>query len=252
MRRKAGTNPRATIAPKSLAMTQALQQDERHSPSRTTDASVATLGEARTRKTQILASVPEAPSTHRRLRSLDVFYSSATPEWYTPRHVVDRVLTVLGSVDLDPCSNSKSNPNVPARRHFTSQEEGLTQVWTGRVYMNPPYGREIGAWVRKLHDAYQAGYVSEAVALLPARTDTQWFRVLRPYPKCFVTGRLKFGEARNSAPFPSVIVYLGNRPDRFPAEFSPSGDIYTCLPNGSSRLCRGPFPRPPLKGHNHD
>lgn len=169
-------------------------------------------------------------------RRLGVFYSSASPEWNTPSHIVDYVLDVLGSIDMDPCSNSKVRPNVPAKRHYTKQEDGLKQTWAGRVYMNPPYGREIGAWIRKLHDAYQAGSVREAIALLPARTDTQWFRVLRPYPKCFVTGRLKFGDAQNSAPFPSVVVYLGDRPDRFATAFSPLGDIYTCVPAGYSRL----------------
>jgi len=89
--------------------------------------------------------------------------------------------------------------------HYTKQDDGLKRIWRGRVYLNPPYGREIRSWILKLHDAYQAGSVCEAIALLPARTDTQWFRILRPYPKCFLTGRLKFGEARNSAPFPCTL-----------------------------------------------
>lgn len=169
-------------------------------------------------------------------RSLAVFYSSATPEWNTPPHVIDRVLNVLGSIDLDPCSNSKADPNVPARRCFTKQDDGLKQIWSGRVYLNPPYGRDIGLWIHKLHEGYQTGSVREAIALLPARTDTQWFSILRPYPKCFVIGRLKFGQARNSAPFPSVVVYLGNRLDRFAAAFSALGHIYTCLSDADSRL----------------
>ena len=168
-------------------------------------------------------------------RPLDVFCSSATPEWNTPRHVIDRVLSVLVSINLDPCSNSKADPNVPADTYYTKQDDGLKQPWNGRVYLNPPYGGQIERWVRKLHEAYQAGSVCEAVALLPARTDTRWFGILRPYPKCFITGRLKFGKARNSAPVPSVVVYLGDRPDRFAAAFSPLGDIYTRLPDGGSR-----------------
>lgn len=185
-----------------------------------------------------LLTTQEPAVTRTRSRPLSVFFSSATPEWNTPRQVVDRIIAVLGSVDLDPCSNSRANPNIPARSHYTRQEDGLAQVWTGRVYMNPPYGREIGSWVRKLHDAYQSGSVCEAVALLPARTDTQWFRVLRPYPKCFVTGRLKFGEARNSAPFPSVVVYLGNRLSQFTAAFAALGDVYVPLPNERGRTDR--------------
>ena len=48
----------------------------------------------------------------------------------------------MGEIDLDPCSNSKAQPNVPALNHFTVEDDGLEQKWFGRVYMNPPYGRE--------------------------------------------------------------------------------------------------------------
>lgn len=212
MKCKTSRNVRACIDPDFRAAALSLRQEEQRCLSQTP-----------------LPSTREPVVTRTRSRQLDVFFSSATPEWNTPSHIVDRVLEVLGSIDLDPCSNSRTNPNVPARKCYTKQENGLGQAWTGRVYMNPPYGREIGSWVSKLHNAYQTHNVCEAVALLPARTDTQWFRTLRPYPKCFVTGRLKFGEARNSAPFPSVVVYLGHRPSRFTAVFSSLGDIYTCL-----------------------
>lgn len=168
-------------------------------------------------------------------RSFDVFYSSASPEWYTPRHIIDCALDVLGTIDLDPCSNSKADPNVPAKTHYTKDDDGLKQTWAGRVYMNPPYGREIGSWVQKLHDAYQTQQISEAIALLPARTDTQWFRTLQPYLKCFIAGRLKFGDAQNSAPFPSVVVYLGDQVDRFADAFQPLGDIYARLSNRCDR-----------------
>lgn len=191
-----------------------------------TDKSLSASGRGRT--------APPSKGNRGR-RSLGVFYSSATPEWNTPRHVIDRVVDVLGSIDLDPCSNSKADPNVPAKRHYTKHDDGLTRAWTGRVYMNPPYGREIGSWVLKLHEAYQARTIVEAIALLPARTDARWFRMLRLYPKCFIAGRLKFGDARNSAPFPSVVVYLGDRLDRFADVFLPLGDIYTCLPEECDR-----------------
>jgi hypothetical protein len=56
---------------------------------------------------------------------------------------------------------------------------------------------------------HEAGNVGEAVALVPSRTDTEWFRMLRDFPKCFVSGRLNFSEHEKSAPFPSVVIYLG-------------------------------------------
>ncbi|HNS21329.1 MAG TPA: DNA N-6-adenine-methyltransferase [Sedimentisphaerales bacterium] len=203
-------------------------------PSRTTVTHAARLCEGKPEDADTLSPDHNVPGSRKRHR-LDLFYSSATPEWNTPCHVIDSVLAVLGSIDLDPCSNSQAGPNVPANRHYTKEQDGLSQAWTGRVYMNPPYGRELAFWVRKLIDAYQARCVCEAIALLPARTDTQWFRALHLYPKCFVTGRLKFGDARNSAPFPSMVVYLGNRPRHFAEAFLPMGDIYTCLSNGQER-----------------
>lgn len=160
---------------------------------------------------------------------LAAMMSSDTPEWYTPLDVVDRAVKVLDGIDLDPCSNSATAPNVPADNHFTRADDGLEQDWHGTVYMNPPYGRGIDEWVRKLVAEYDAGHVTEAIALVPARTDTQWFRVLRDHPVCFLTGRLRFigpeGET-DPAPFPSAAFYLGSHDDTFAEVFSPIGDVY--------------------------
>lgn len=130
--------------------------------------------------------------------------TSQTPDWYTPPAIVADVITFFGRIDLDPCSYP-GNP-IPATRHEC--RDGLGIDWDGqRVYCNPPYGREIGVWVRKAL-TMRAG---ECVLLLPARTDTAWFQPLFSYPLCFVRGRLKFSGAANSAPFPSVVAYLGAR-----------------------------------------
>lgn len=137
-------------------------------------------------------------------------YTSATPEWYTPAHIIDQVIKVFGEIDLDPCSNAKgAAANVDALNHYTIEDNGLIQPWQGKVYMNPPYGDEIGPWVNRLVQAYQTEEIREGIALLPGRTDTAWFQPLFAYPICFVRGRLKFSGAENSATFPSVIVYLG-------------------------------------------
>jgi hypothetical protein len=102
--------------------------------------------------------------------------------------------------------------------------------------MNPPYGRTIKQWVRKLVDEYQTGTVTEAIALLPARTDTQWHLMLRDYPRCYLTGRLKFGEVTNSAPFPSMAVYLGPNVPKFVDGFRDVGDIYVRLSTEQERI----------------
>lgn len=155
----------------------------------------------------------------------DGLMTSATSEWLTPQHIIERVIACMGAIDLDPCSNSNTHPHVPAREHFSKAENGLTRRWAGRVYMNPPYGDEIKEWVERLLSCYIAGDVQEAIALLPARTDTAWLAPLWDYPLCFVRGRLRFVGASNSAPFPSVIVYFGEDPDRFVYHFGDLGRI---------------------------
>lgn len=169
-----------------------------------------------------LLSEPADPASNK----MDVHYSSETPEWYTPPDIIDRVVDVLGAIDLDPCSNSHDTPNVPAAHHFTQADDGLAQWWQGRVYMNPPYGRALADWINKLHREYRTGHVTEAIALVPSRTDTQWFRQLRDYPRCFVWGRLRFSGMETGAPFPSMAVYLGTNRKRFVTIFGAIGDVY--------------------------
>lgn len=156
-----------------------------------------------------------------------VHFSSESEEWYTPNHILRRVVDVLGAIDLDPCSNfSKS---VPATRHFTKADDGLSKTWEGRVYMNPPYGDAISSWVQKLITEYGSGNVTEALALIPARVDTAWFKKFSECAVLFVWGRLKFSESENSAPFPSAIVYLGNARHKFKEVFADLGKTWVEL-----------------------
>lgn len=161
----------------------------------------------------------------RRTHIMRVMGSSESPEWYTPRHIVDRVIQVFGQIDLDPCSNSSdpSLANVPALNYWTQASDGLAQPWHGRVYMNPPYGDEIPAWVARLVRAYQESEIAEGIALLPGRIDTAWFQPLWDYTICVIRGRLRFSNSENSAPFPSVVVYLGPDTELFRDAFEDLG-----------------------------
>jgi len=161
-----------------------------------------------------------------------VHFSSETAEHYTPAEIITAVVACLGSIDLDPCSNSVKKPNVPARRHYTIDDDGLSKPWRGTVYMNPPYGDVIDSWVVKLCEEHESGRVTEAIALLPARTDTQWFAKLRDHICCFITGRLTFLGNKESAPFPSAVFYLGDDYAKFYAKFSAIGDIWQRLEPG--------------------
>jgi hypothetical protein len=160
-------------------------------------------------------------------QTLRVMGSSASDEWCTPPHIFELALDVMGEIDLDPSWHPDSP--VQASTTYIEADDGLARPWHGRTWLNPPYGREIGAWIDKLVDEHEAGQVSEALALIPARVDAAWFRLLDPYPRCFVYGRLTFSNSENSAPFPAAIPYLGPNVERFIEVFSSVGGIWTRL-----------------------
>lgn len=136
-----------------------------------------------------------------------VMFSSAKDDWETPQDLFDKWDNVF-AFDLDAAS---SDTNAKCKRHFTVSDDGLSQDWGGcRVWLNPPYGRQIGKWVRKAYEEAQKPNTS-VVCLLPARTDTAWFHDYCTRGRItFIRGRLKFGGCQNSAPFPSMIVVFGN------------------------------------------
>lgn len=104
---------------------------------------------------------------------------------------------------LDVCATSE---NAKCKRYYTPEQDGLAQTWNGVCWMNPPYGRKIVRWVKKAYESAVAG--ATVVCLLPARTDTKWFQeyCLKSRDIRFIRGRLRFVSAKNSAPFPSVVV----------------------------------------------
>ena len=136
---------------------------------------------------------------------LSVHFSSATPEWSTPQDLFDALSFSYGGFTLDPCATKE---NAKCAQFFTREQDGLSQPWTGKVFVNPPYGRDIGRWVKKAWEESLKGAL--VVLLLPARVDTRWWHdYVRKGHVYFLRGRLKFGGARNSAPFPSAIVTFG-------------------------------------------
>jgi hypothetical protein len=150
----------------------------------------------------MIESVPMIPSgfTHDRRTA------TSSDEWYTPPAVFD----ALGlAFDLDPAAPPGGVPWVPARRHLTQADDGLARPWQGRVWLNPPYGRQTGRWLSKLADH------GDGLALVFARTDTAWFQRIaaRATALCFIGGRLRFhrpdGTPGNPAPSPSLLVAFG-------------------------------------------
>lgn len=128
--------------------------------------------------------------------------SSASIEWSTPQDFYDKLHTEF-NFNLDPCC---THENAKCSIHFTAQEDGLKQPWNhSRVFMNPPYGKEIKHWMRKAFESAAQG--ATVVCLVPARTDTAWFHDYAFKGDVrFLRGRLKFGGHKNSAPFPCAVV----------------------------------------------
>jgi hypothetical protein len=220
------------IAPSGERQTRPLTKLEPDDQPKVWQAAVETAPEGKVTAAHVERTVEafqETGDVEKAKEKLAVHFSSESAKWNTPPEIVDRVVNTLGGIDLDPCSNSAESPNVPAANHFTADDDGLAKRWAGKVYMNPPYGREIVPWVEKLVEQYRGGEISEAIALVPARTDTEWCRMLREFPRCFISGRLNFSGHENSAPFPSMLVYLGNDVTKFAAAFADIGDTYVLM-----------------------
>ena len=135
--------------------------------------------------------------------SSDAAFSSKSNDWATPHQTFNELDNEF-NFTLDPCA---SQENAKCEKYFTKEDDGLSQDWSNEiVFMNPPYGREIGKWVEKAYRESLKGAV--VVCLIPARTDTKyWHNFIFPYAEIrFIKGRLKFGGSKNSAPFPSAIV----------------------------------------------
>jgi phage N-6-adenine-methyltransferase len=142
-------------------------------------------------------------------------FSSASVSHATPRDLFDHLNQEFNFV-LDAAASAS---NAKCAEYIDEWNDALKCDWAqiaegGAVWLNPPYGRGIGAWIAKAKSEAQRG--GPVVCLLPARTDTKWWHESigsnashRPYDGVevrFIKGRLRFGDATNAAPFPSVIV----------------------------------------------
>lgn len=152
-------------------------------------------------------------------------------EWYTPAEFIDRARRVLGGFDLDPASSEVANQTVKAARIFSIQDSGLNHEWFGRVWMNPPYAQpHIADFVEKLASEYEAGRVTEAIALTHNYTDTQWFhRAANACSAiCFTRGRIGFLSPSGERAAPTqgqAFFYFGSRIKEFACVFSDVGFV---------------------------
>ena len=139
--------------------------------------------------------------------SFEGMTSTGTDVWLTPTYITE----ALGEFDLDPCSPI-NRPWDTAKKHYTIIDDGLKQDWSGRVWCNPPYGREAQKWIKKCADH------GNAMTLIFARTETNMFFDQiwdRASALFFMKGRVRFCnvegvQAKQNAGAPSVLVAYGD------------------------------------------
>lgn len=133
--------------------------------------------------------------------------SSNSDEWATPKAFFEK-LDAEFHFDLDVCA---THENAKCKHYYTKADDGLSKDCKGVCWMNPPYGRKIGPWVKKARESAEEG--ATVVCLLPARTDTRWFQdnCFKSSDIRFIRGRLKFNDSKEGAPFPSVVVVFSQK-----------------------------------------
>jgi site-specific DNA-methyltransferase (adenine-specific) len=124
-----------------------------------------------------------------------VVFSSTTDEWETPAALYAALDAEFGFRD-DPCP-------------LSGETNGLMREWQSPSFVNPPYSA-IAVWMDKAAIEVAAG--KTVVMLVPSRTDTRWWHkyAMQAREIRFLRGRLKFGNAKHGAPFPSVVLIFGN------------------------------------------
>lgn len=176
-------------------------------------------------------TVDRCPHCGARKPKIGACLSSAKHDWRTPEWLVKKVSAFFGgTIDLDPCAPMRSEDWF-ASTNFNGQiGDGLSEGWTRsevvtarNAYVNPPYGRSLSKWSKKIVDESKSDL--EIIALTPSRTDTKWFRLMAEHCACvcLVASRIVFLGAAHGAPFPSAIWYFGSRHEEFRREFSDIG-----------------------------
>lgn len=147
--------------------------------------------------------------------------------WTTPVEVLELVRKV-GPIHLDPCWNDRALTDPVVK--YSEADDGLAHPWDvprgSLAFVNPPYS-DIRTWLDRCYSDWVNGRNECTIALVPARTDTRAWHECFPTAICFWRGRLRFGGAKNSAPFPSALLCwaLGDMRDRFCSVFADAGMV---------------------------
>ena len=156
-----------------------------------------------------------------------VSFNSGNNEWYTPAEFIEAARSAMGSIDLDPASNDIAQQVVKAKTYYTAETNGLDKVWTGNVWMNPPYASDlIGKFIDKM--ASERKNYRQAVVLVNNATETEWFNKLISVASavCFPKSRVKFymPDGKTGAPLQGqAVLYIGEDTSKFLESFNHLG-----------------------------
>ena len=155
-----------------------------------------------------------------------IHLSSRSCQWHSPPSLLSLVTELFRgqAVDLDPCSDSQAQQRVQAKRYYCAAEDGLSQPWKGRIFVNPPFGVQgghslSGAFFQKAVQEYEQGNAAEVLLVLKAAIGYAWFPPVLQWPHVWLHRRIAFllegGDACMQNPHGSIAVYLGREPAHF-------------------------------------
>lgn len=183
-------------------------------------------------------------------------HSCDSPEWYTPSPFVEAGRNVMGAIDLDPASHAEANGIVKATRYYSVEEDGLKQPWYGRVFLNPPGGKDAngdsltGLFWRKLIASLIGERIDQAIWIGYSLEQLQTLQCVGvgitplSYPICVPSRRIAFVEneakkaeriakliaqgkpVRESGPsHANYVTYIGRNHERFLEYFAQFGQV---------------------------
>lgn len=203
------------------------------------DEVAETIGKSRTEVKYRVAFAEQYPTEQEVANAVDHFGSwhnivnkkthvatSGENEWYTPPQYLEAARRVMGGIDLDPASSEKAQELVQAAVYYTKDDNGLERPWSGRVWMNPPYAKNlIWPFCERLCEFYASEDVTEAIVLVNNATETAAFQRMAELASsiCFHAKRIKYLN-RDLEPAETPVqgqafLYFGPNVDAFRDEF---------------------------------
>lgn len=156
--------------------------------------------------------------------------TSGDVEYGTDPIIIEAARQTMGGIDLDPASAEWANRTVKAKMFFTLEDDGMCLPWTGRVWLNHPFGRNKNPlWIAKLLDSFISGYVDAACCITFACTSEAWFKPLMKFPQCYLQPRTNYylpdGTQKVGVTKGSVVTYLGPNYTDFMCNFERLGSV---------------------------